>query len=126
MKTEKIVVYVDSITSTMRLGINQFEKEKAQSVSVSFKMYLNPESRQGIDDIEDTVSYSSPVKDIRTLMNEEQIDLAETFAERVASICMRDKRVYKVFVRVCKNSIIAEATGAGVEMIFVSDSQTNS
>lgn len=102
----------------MRLGIHDFEKERPQSVSVSVRLTVDPEARQGEDDIADAVSYSDVAKHVRSLMAGPPIALVETFAERIAAGCMTDPRVTACWVRVCKNAIVPDSEGVGVEMTF--------
>ena len=68
------------------------------------------------DRLEHAVDYERISDGIRAIVGSGHINLAETLAERIASMCLEDKRVSKVRVKVEKLHALPGAEAAGVEI----------
>ena len=75
------------------------------------------ESRTPIDDdIANVVSYEDIVSGIESYLGQGHINLIETAAERIAELCLADRRVVKVRVRFEKLDVFSNVASAGVEI----------
>jgi 7,8-dihydroneopterin aldolase/epimerase/oxygenase len=66
------------------------------------------------DDVDQVVSYDMIVEAIDRLLSRERLDLLETLAERLAQICLGDKRVLRAYVRVEKLDRVPGALGVEI------------
>jgi dihydroneopterin aldolase len=75
-------------------------------------------SRQpvGRDELVRVVDYEKLADRVRAIVSSGHVRLAETLAERIAEICLMDRRVHLVRVRVEKLDVFMDATSAGVEI----------
>ena len=68
------------------------------------------------DRLADVVNYDTLVVRIRELAGAGHVNLVETFAERIAEICLDDRRVRRAAVRIEKLDVFDDAESAGVEI----------
>jgi len=62
------------------------------------------------------VCYAEVVEGIRGLLADGHINLVETLAERIAALCLEDRRVIGAKIRVEKLDVMPEASAVGVEI----------
>jgi dihydroneopterin aldolase len=62
------------------------------------------------------VCYGELVTGIRHVVGSGHNNLAETLAERIAAMCLEDRRVHAVKVRVEKLDVFPESESVGVEI----------
>jgi dihydroneopterin aldolase len=62
------------------------------------------------------VDYEQLADRVREIVAAGHVRLVETLAERIAEICLADRRVHLARIRVEKLDIFADATSAGVEI----------
>ena len=77
-----------------------------------------PLSRQpvGRDELVRVVDYEKLADCVRVIVASGHVRLVETLAERIAEVCLQDRRVHLARVRVEKLDVFADATSAGVEI----------
>ena len=98
------------------IGIHAYEHDAPQRVRINVELMVLEEAHNLPDRIEHVVSYEHIVDGVRTITGESHINLVETLAERIAGLCLADKRVARVRVGVEKLDIYQEATSVGVEI----------
>ena len=98
------------------IGVFPHEHGKTQRVRVNATLALKDGGRAVEDKLSATVSYSDIIDRIEALAARRRINLVETLAERVAELCLADRRVRSVRVRVEKLDIYADSTIVGVEI----------
>jgi 7,8-dihydroneopterin aldolase/epimerase/oxygenase len=109
-------VFVRDLVLLSSIGIHPHEHEAPQRVRISVDLWAM-ESPLPIDDnIANVISYEDIVSGIEALMAEEHINLIETAAERIAALCLMDRRAVKVRVRIEKLDVFTNAASAGVEI----------
>lgn len=99
-------------------NIGVYEQERHGPQRVRFNVELQVMEHMGPlnDDIGNVLSYDEIVRGIRSILDRGHINLVETLAEEVASLCLGDRRVSCVRVRVEKLDVIPEAAAVGVEI----------
>ena len=112
-RSRKIVIR--DLELTAHIGVHGHERQDAQLVR--FNIEVTVDSGPIGDRLDDAVSYENLVAAIKALLAEGHINLAETLAERVADICLADPRATSSRVRVEKLHAVAEAAGAGAEVV---------
>jgi 7,8-dihydroneopterin aldolase/epimerase/oxygenase len=98
------------------IGVFPHEHGKTQRVRIDATLTLTDGSHAIEDKLSATVSYSDIIDQIQAMAARRRINLVETLAERVAQLCLADRRVRSVRVRVEKLDIYADSTIVGVEI----------
>ncbi|GAA4679918.1 dihydroneopterin aldolase [Phytohabitans rumicis] len=85
-----------------RHGVYDFEREQGQDfvVDVVLDLDLGPAARS--DDVADTVHYGELAERLVAVVTGEPVNLIETLAERLATLCLADRRVAAATVTVHK------------------------
>ena len=109
-------VFVRDLDLMAVIGIYEQEKKAAQRIVVNIDLSVKEGPDPGADDIGHVVSYEIVVKKVEAIIAEAHINLIETLCEKIATACLKDKRVLAARVRVEKPDIIANARSVGVEI----------
>ena len=108
-------VFIRDLVLTCRIGVHQHERLANQRVRINLDMSVeNP----GIidDDLERVVCYGEIMTGIRHVVGSGHVNLVETLAERIAAMCLEDRRVVSARVRIEKLDVFPEAESVGVEI----------
>jgi FolB domain-containing protein len=98
------------------IGVNDWEREKPQDILLNITLFAELQTAASSDDIEDTVNYRSITKQIITQVESSSRFTVEALAEDVAQICLKDRRVQRVRVRIEKPGALRFARSVGVEI----------
>ena len=98
------------------IGIHPHERLAPQRVRINIDMAVFECDGDPSDDIAQVVSYEDVIAGIKHLIIAGHINLVETLAENIAGLCLTDRRVDSVRVRVEKLDVYAEAASVGVEI----------
>ena len=109
-------VFVRDLELKALIGIYAHEKIDPQRVVVNIDLSVTEGEGPKDDDIGHVVSYEIVVKKVEAIVAEGHINLIETLCEKIATACLRDKRVLAARVRVEKPDIIPNARSVGVEI----------
>ncbi|MDP6590241.1 MAG: dihydroneopterin aldolase [Alphaproteobacteria bacterium] len=109
-------VFVRDLVLSCAIGVHAHEQHAPQRVRINVELMVAEEERHLRDRIENVVSYEHIVDGVRAITGESHINLVETLAERIAGLCLADRRVARVRVSVEKLDIYAEAASVGVEI----------
>lgn len=109
-------VFVRDLELMALIGIYDHEKTDPQRVIVNIDLSVDEGEGPKGDDISHVVSYEIVVKKVEAIVAEGHINLVETLCEKIASACLRDRRVAAARVRVEKPDIIPNARSVGVEI----------
>ncbi len=109
-------VFVRDLEVMALLGIYEHEKLQSQKIIVNIDLSVKEGESQIDDEIGHVVSYEIVVKKVEAIIAEGHINLVETLCEKIATACLRDRRVASVRVRVEKPDIIPNARSVGVEI----------
>jgi dihydroneopterin aldolase/D-erythro-7,8-dihydroneopterin triphosphate epimerase len=99
------------------IGLNGEERREKQDVVINLILWTDLRAAAVSDNIEDTVDYSAVKKGIIVLVEGSQYRLAETLADRIASLCLEQPAVQQVQVTVEKPTALRFAHSVGVEII---------
>jgi len=109
-------VFVRDLLVTTRIGVYRREKKAPQRVRINIEMLVPENGRPVNDRLTSVVDYEAVVTGVRALAAEGHVNLVETLAERIAALCLRDRRVRTVRVRVEKLEVLPDAASVGVEI----------
>ncbi|HEY2891016.1 MAG TPA: dihydroneopterin aldolase [Dongiaceae bacterium] len=108
-------VFVRDLMMTAKIGLHQHERLAEQRVRINLDLTVadNPAID---DDYDNVVCYGGLVTGVRRVIGAGHVNLAETLAERIAAMCLEDRRVLSARVRVEKLDVFPEAASVGVEI----------
>lgn len=108
-------VFIRNLELAAEIGIHGHEHGKTQPIRLNVDLLVddNPVLEDKLDYV---VDYGVLTKRIRSLVAAGHVNLAETLAERIAALCLEDKRVKKARVMVEKREALRGAESAGVEI----------
>lgn len=108
-------VFVRGLRLEMEIGVHGHEHGRTQPVVVDVEMEVEG---IGSERLADTVDYQAVAAKARRVAGAGHVVLVEAFAERLARACLEDGRVKRVRVRAEKPEALAEAAGAGFELVL--------
>lgn len=110
---------VHGIEATGHHGVFESERHAGQLFRVDLTLGVDTQPAAGSDDLRDTVDYGSLVAAVRKAIETDPVDLIETLADRIATLCLRDARVQWTEVTVHKPEAPIEATFADVALTII-------
>jgi len=107
-------VFVRDLVLPCSVGVHRHEQDTMQRVRINLDLAV----REGplTDDIKDVVCYEEITDGVRAIIAQGHVNLVETLAEDIASMCLKDPRVRSARVRVEKLDVYLDATSVGVEI----------
>ena len=109
-------VFVRDLELACNIGVHAFEKGRTQRVRVNVDLGVSENEPAINDRLENVVCYEDVVTRIRAIVADGHINLVETLAERIASVCLQDPQCRSARVRVEKLDVFADAASVGVEI----------
>jgi dihydroneopterin aldolase len=97
-------------------GVFEHERRQGQTFVVDLTLGLDTTPAGRSDDLRDTVDYGSLVAAVKQAVETDPVDLIETLAQRLADVCLRDRRVEWTRITVHKPDAPIEATFADVTL----------
>jgi FolB domain-containing protein len=99
------------------IGISEREREQPQDILVNIEISADITTAGKTDNVEDSVNYRTIAK--KVLAHTETIKrfTVEALAEDIAKLCLEDKKVQSVLVRVEKPGAVRFSRSVGVEII---------
>ncbi len=116
LETWTYSVFVRNLMLEASIGIYDYEKAKKQRVRINADLTVVPSIVPKADSIDDVLNYESIIEGIQAIVAEGHIELVETLADRIASLCLTDPRVESVRVGVEKLDVYPQAESVGVQI----------
>jgi len=110
------LVFIRDLILPALIGVHLHEQDGRQRVRINLDMEVTEEGPVDTDRLAEVVNYEEVVGSVRALVAGGHINLVETLAEKIAGLCLSDKRVRSVRVRVEKLDVFADAASVGVEI----------
>jgi len=98
------------------LGVRDWERKRAQDILINLTLFTDTKRAGETDNLEDCVNYSTMSKKILAHAESAARLTVEALANDLAKICLEDKSVQKVIVRVEKPGAVRFAGSVGVEI----------
>ena len=98
------------------IGINDWERKRAQDILINITLFTDTHRAAETDHINDCVNYSTMSKRIQAHAESAERLTVEALANDLAKICLEDKGVQKVILRVEKPGAVRFAKSVGVEI----------
>ncbi len=109
-------VFVRDLVLPCNIGVHLHEKGQPQRVRINLDLGVWEGNGQHGDRLENVVCYEDIVTRVRAVTADGHVNLAETLAERIASLCLQDPTCRSVRVRVEKLDVFEDASSVGVEI----------
>jgi dihydroneopterin aldolase len=110
-------VTVSELVLPCSIGIYERERQQLQRVRIDVDLdVVDPGSFTG-EDFAKVMNYETIVEGAKAIVAAGHIELVETLAERVASLCLDDPRAVSVTVKVQKIDVYPETKGVGVVIV---------
>ena len=97
-------------------GCEEFEKQNGQTFEVDLEIFTDLTLPGSTDCLEDAVNYVEIFSKIKTVMEEENHQLLERVAQRIAERVLEEKRIGSVVVRVRKPKVPLQGFLEGVQV----------
>src|SRR5579871_397909 len=117
MSIDQIKVFIRGLTLSAEVGVITHEYGRKQPLVIDIELELAPGTYEHIGD---TVNYATVAQQATALAESGHFNLVETFAERLARLCLEDAKVVRARVRVEKPQALAPAAAAGGVEVSVS------
>ncbi len=98
------------------IGITDYERRLPQDILVNIVLYTDIHKAGQTDNIEDCINYSTVAKKVIAHAESIQRYTVEALATDIAAICLGEKGVQSVWVRVEKPGAVRFARSVGVEI----------
>ena len=98
------------------IGVNDWERVERQDVLLNITLFGDLRAAGESDQIEDTINYRTVTKEIIKHVEASERFTVEALAADVARICLKEKGVTRVRVRVEKPGALRFARSVGVEI----------
>jgi dihydroneopterin aldolase len=108
------IVYIRDLKIETIIGINDWEREVRQTVSLDLEMATDIRGAAASDDIEDTVDYKAVAKRIIGFVEESEFLLVEKMAERISDILREEFGIPWLRLRIGKPGAVTGAVDVGV------------
>lgn len=109
-------VLIRDMVVAAEIGAFRHERGIRQRVRINVELLVEEEARPIDDDLRNVVDYHEIVRGIRALVGAGHVNLVETLAERVATLCFGDWRVRSAKVRIEKLDVYEDVDAVGVEI----------
>ena len=109
-------VFVRDLVLACSIGVHAHEKKGAQRVRINLDLGVYENTQPHQDRLENVVCYEDIITRVRAVAADGHVNLAETLAERVASICLQDPSCHSARVRVEKLDVFDDASSVGIEI----------
>ncbi len=112
-RTEGYRVFVRDLVVPCSIGIYPRERGLRRRVRVNAELVVDQPIPRS-DEFADVVNYETVVAGVKTIAEAGHINLVETLADRIAMMCLADRRVTSVRIIVEKLDVYPEAESVGV------------
>jgi FolB domain-containing protein len=110
-------LFINALTVPCIIGVYAHERKRKQPVVITCELSVDTLKAGQTDDINDTVSYHDIANIIYEGVSKSQFQLLEKLAQSVAALCLKNKKVKQVKVRIEKPKVLKRAHTAAIEII---------
>ena len=98
------------------IGIHEWERKRPQDILINLTLFTDTHHAAKTDNINDCANYSTISKKIQAHAERAERLTVEALTNDLAKICLQEKHVEKVVVRVEKPGAVRFAESVGVEI----------
>lgn len=108
------IIYIHDLKIETVIGVNDWEREVRQTVSLDLEMANDIRAAAETDRIDDALNYKTIAKRLIQFINNSEFFLLETLAERCAEIVLSEFKVPWLRLRLSKPGAIRGSRDVGV------------
>ena len=97
-------------------GVFDFERREGQVFVVYLVLGIDTRTAAATDDLAETVNYGTLALDVKAAVERDPVDLIETVVQRIADVCLSDRRVEWARVTLHKPDAPIDATYSDVAL----------
>ena len=109
-------IIIENLTVLGILGIHADERVKPQEIRISIFADVDLSTAGQNDDIRSTVDYEALVNRVTSYTLTANRFTAEALAEDLAKLCLSNKRIAKIRIRITKPTALPNVSSVGVEI----------
>ena len=109
-------IFIKDLVARGIIGVNEWERENPQEILINITAFTDTRRGAETDDLADCVDYSALAQKIQAHTETAARFTVEALAEDLAKICLGERGVEKVIVRVEKPGAVRFASSVGVEI----------
>lgn len=108
--------FIKDLVARGIIGINEWEREKPQEILINITVFSDTRAAAKSDDLADCVDYRALAKKAQSHAETAARFTVEALANDIAEICLEQKLVQRVIVRVEKPGAVRFSRSVGVEI----------
>ena len=120
-RTAARTLFIRDLVVPCAIGVHAHERGRRQRVRIDVSLTIAEPDAPHWDRIEGVPNYDDVVAGVQALVESGHVNLAETLAERIADLCLADRRIARARVRVEKLDVLSDGAVVGVEVERVFD-----
>lgn len=109
-------VFIRDLVLACSIGVHGHERTTPQRVRINLDLAVREGGGSLDDDLGNVVCYEGIAEGVRSIVGNGHVNLVETLAEQIATLCLADVRVRSARIRVEKLDVFADAGSVGVEI----------
>jgi len=109
-------VIIKNLLARGIIGVRDWERKRPQDILINITLFTDTHLAAETDDINDCADYSEVTKIVQAHAEKAARLTVEALANDLAGICLNQKNVQKVIVRVEKPTAVRFAESVGVEI----------
>jgi len=109
-------VFIRDLVLPCSIGVYRHEWAAPQRVRINVDLAVREDGGPLNDDLANVVCYEDVANGIRAIVARDHVNLVETLAEDIATLCLGDLRILSARVRVEKLDVFVDAQSVGVEI----------
>ena len=121
MKKMIDTLYINEMVVPCILGVFADERRKKQPVIITVALAIDTQKAGRTDNIHDTVDYHNLYEEIADIVGNSRFSLLEKLAQTVADICLKDKKVQEVVVKIEKPNAVKIGKSSAIEITRKND-----
>ncbi|MBN41904.1 MAG: diguanylate cyclase [Alphaproteobacteria bacterium] len=110
-------IFFRNLQVDMQIGVHAHEKGRIQPVRINIVMYMNAGIVPRADSITEVFNYDLVYAGVQDLVEGRHINLQETLAGEIASMCLDFEEVLAVRISTEKTDIYPVVDGVGYELV---------
>jgi len=114
-------LYINDLIIPCIIGVFENERKEKQQVIINVALSVDTQKAGKSDDLKDTVNYHDLSQQIIQMVENSKFYLLEKLAQEIANLCLKNKLVKQVTIRVEKPKAVKLAKSSAIEIIRNND-----
>lgn len=116
MKKKKTYnVFIKNLILKAFVGIYPKEQNKKQKLRFNISL-LTDDNIRNSNVISDFVSYEEIIKKVKLILDQGHIPLIENLGEKIATECLKDKKILSIDIKIEKLDVFKETESVGIQI----------